>query len=214
MHQDSRTQSASDDQVVLRLAEDSFLSPLWGFFLFYIMEYTLIRSARRTLALQIQPTGELIVRAPRLYPEYLIRGYLEKKSHWIHTHQTRLKEKNQNSSKKLYTAKEIIQAKKELREYIIPRLRELWIWRGLPEYTSIKITSSEKRWWSCSGKNWLCFSYRLAEYLEWKTEFIDAVIVHELAHLREKHHQKSFWELVYQMMPEYERVMKDQKNFD
>jgi predicted metal-dependent hydrolase len=45
-------------------------------------------------------------------------------------------------------------------------------------------------------------------------EFIDAVIVHELAHLREKHHQSSFWKLVYTMMPEYETIMKDQKNLD
>jgi predicted metal-dependent hydrolase len=44
--------------------------------------------------------------------------------------------------------------------------------------------------------------------------FIDAIIIHELAHLREKHHQKSFWKLVYQMMPEYEVIMKQKKISD
>jgi len=47
-----------------------------------------------------------------------------------------------------------------------------------------------------------------------KTRYIDAVIIHELAHLREKHHQPNFWKLVYEMMPEYEIIMKHQKNLD
>jgi len=39
-------------------------------------------------------------------------------------------------------------------------------------------------------------------------KFIDAIIIHELAHLREKHHQKSFWDLVYSWIPDYESVMR------
>ena len=42
-----------------------------------------------------------------------------------------------------------------------------------------------------------------------RSDFIDAIIVHELAHLREKNHQKPFWDLVYRMMPDYEKVMKN-----
>jgi predicted SprT family Zn-dependent metalloprotease len=47
-----------------------------------------------------------------------------------------------------------------------------------------------------------------------KEKFIDAIIIHELAHLREKNHQKPFWDLVYRMMLEYESVMKDAKYAD
>ncbi|MBP6981645.1 M48 family metallopeptidase, partial [Candidatus Gracilibacteria bacterium] len=74
---------------------------------------------------------------------------------------------------------------------------------------SIKITVSERRWGSCSGNNRLCFSYRLREYMENHPEFIDAVIIHELAHLEEKNHGASFWSLVYSWMPEYEMIMKN-----
>lgn len=53
-----------------------------------------------------------------------------------------------------------------LKLYIVPRVQILWEGKNLPNYTSIKITKSEHRWGSCSAKNGLCFSYRLAEYLE------------------------------------------------
>jgi UTP pyrophosphatase len=44
--------------------------------------------------------------------------------------------------------------------------------------------------------------------------FVDAIIIHELAHLREKNHQRPFWNLVYSMMPEYEFIMKNRENLD
>ena len=50
----------------------------------------------------------------------------------------------------------------------------------------IKITSARTRFGSCSGKNSICFSWRLMLY---PPEAIDYVIVHELAHIR--HHDHS-----------------------
>ena len=32
---------------------------------------------------------------------------------------------------------------------------------------------------------------------------IDYIVIHELVHLHERHHQPSFWELVAQAMPDY-----------
>ncbi|MEG1614194.1 MAG: M48 family metallopeptidase, partial [Oscillospiraceae bacterium] len=66
--------------------------------------------------------------------------------------------------------------------------------------TAVKITSAEKRFGSCSGKNSLCFSYRLMQYPQ---DAIDYVIVHELAHIKHKNHSKNFYELIEQYMPDY-----------
>ena len=168
--------------------------------------YTLIRSKRRTLSLQIDTMGELIVRSPLRTPLFVIEDFIMKKTSWIEKSRKKIKERY--AHQKTYSSIEKKSMKKILRTYIEKRVEELWKNTSLPEYTSIKITLAEKRWWSCSGKNWLCFSYRLAEYLAEKKQFIDAIIVHELAHLKEKNHQKPFWNLVYSMMPEYEKVLK------
>lgn len=212
------------------------------------LPYTLTRSSRRTLSLQIDKHGELIARAPMRMSIRFIEDFVERKREWIKKHQTRIQNQVSRGEKKKYSETEIREIKHKLREYIVPRVQEFWEWQNLPKYTSIKITKSERRWWSCSARNGLCFSYRLAEYLnpppekgelEGVTknkdsshithpslsfaslaakssdsqtfsgrEFIDAIIVHELAHLKEKNHQKPFWNLVYIMMPEYEQIIQ------
>lgn len=49
--------------------------------------YTLIRSRRKTLSLQITPQGELVVRAPLRLSQRVIQSFLEEKAGWIAQHQ-------------------------------------------------------------------------------------------------------------------------------
>jgi predicted metal-dependent hydrolase len=74
---------------------------------------------------------------------------------------------------------------------------------------NIRITSAESRWGSCSGDNHLAFSFRL---IMAPPDVIDYVIVHELAHIKEKNHSPRFWRRVEAAMPEYgkhRRWLKD-----
>jgi predicted metal-dependent hydrolase len=74
---------------------------------------------------------------------------------------------------------------------------------------SLRITSAESRWGSCSEDNNLAFSFRL---IMAKPEVIDYVVVHELMHIKEKNHSAKFWQLVESVMPEYKlhrRWLKD-----
>lgn len=66
--------------------------------------------------------------------------------------------------------------------------------------TRVSITAAKTRWGSCSGKNTLNFSLYLMGF---PPEVIDAVVVHELAHIREKNHSASFYRLVENTMPDY-----------
>jgi predicted metal-dependent hydrolase len=65
---------------------------------------------------------------------------------------------------------------------------------------SVKITSAEKRWGSCSADDNLSFSFRL---IMAPPDIIDYVIVHELMHIKEKNHSAAFWKLIETAIPEY-----------
>ena len=65
---------------------------------------------------------------------------------------------------------------------------------------SVRVTSAEKRWGSCSGENNLSFSFRL---IMAPPHVIDYVIVHELMHIKEKSHSSRFWQLMESAMPQY-----------
>jgi len=67
--------------------------------------------------------------------------------------------------------------------------------------SGIRISNAGSRWGSCSPRNLLSFSWRL---MMAPPAIIDYVIVHELAHIREKNHARPFWAVVANMMPEYE----------
>lgn len=68
------------------------------------------------------------------------------------------------------------------------------------KYSKIKITSSKKRWGSCTGKGNLNFTYRLSMA---PIKVIDYVVAHELIHLIDKTHKKNFYEKVKEILPDY-----------
>ena len=74
------------------------------------------------------------------------------------------------------------------------------------EYSQVKIRDATTRYGSCmpSKKN-LYFSSRLIMLPE---HVIDAIIVHELCHMKYKNHNKEFYELVSQYIPNYKEIDK------
>jgi len=67
---------------------------------------------------------------------------------------------------------------------------------------TLRITSAKTRWGSCSGKNGLNFSYRLAMV---PMDAFEYVVVHELAHTRHHNHSSAFWGFLEQMLPDFQR---------
>jgi len=58
------------------------------------------------------------------------------------------------------------------------------------------------------GKNKIIFSTRIAHL---DNDFIEYIIVHELAHSIEPNHQKSFWNIIEKHVPNYKEIIKQTK---
>ena len=160
-------------------------------------EYRLVRSNRRSLALEVTPELEVIVRAPLFVTEAQIKRFVESREEWLEKAIERVKARVENHTP--LSEPQISALKKAAKEYIPNRVLEYSEIMGLRP-SGIKITSARTRFGSCSGKNSLCFSYLL---MQKPIEAVDYVIVHELAHIKHKNHGKQFYALVEKYMPDY-----------
>jgi predicted metal-dependent hydrolase len=91
--------------------------------------------------------------------------------------------------------------KREAKEKITERV-DYYSKRLLLFPKGIKITSAKYRWGSCSRDNRLSFSWRI---ITAPLSVIDYVLIHELVHIKEKNHSKSFWNYVESIIPDYKK---------
>jgi predicted metal-dependent hydrolase len=77
--------------------------------------------------------------------------------------------------------------------------------------TKILFKKLKRRLGSCSYDNQLTFADNLAKLPE---RCIDYIIVHELAHIKEKNHSSRFWSLVEKFIPERKELKETIKKFN
>ncbi len=159
-----------------------------------MIPYTLIRSSRRTVSLEISREGTITVRAPLTMPAADIEAFVASRQGWIERHLATL------SPPRPEPAAEAIEAlRTAAKAYLPARVEHYAAIMGLTP-ASVKITSAKRRFGSCSGRNGLCFSLYLMQY---PPEAIDYVVVHELAHIRHKNHSAAFHALVAKYLPDH-----------
>lgn len=166
------------------------------------MEYELIRSGRRTLALEVRTDGTLVVRAPYLCSEKKIEGFLTAHTDWIEKARRRVAARAEAHPEP--TEEEIKRLKKAAREQLPPKVAHYAALLGV-QPTAVRITSARTRFGSCSGKNAISFSWRLMQYPD---EAVDYVVVHELCHILHHDHSPRFYEQVARVLPDYKARAK------
>ena len=152
------------------------------------MDYTVVHSGRRTIAIQIQRDGRVVVRAPYAATAEDIRRVVDSHRDWMEK-TVRRQQEQLAASPPEPTAQEMQELVRQGQEYL-PRRVAYWAARMDVMPTGLHITAARTRWGSCSGKNSLCFSLFLMRH---PPEAIDAVVVHELAHIRHKNHGPEFY---------------------
>ena len=169
------------------------------------MEYEIIRSRRRTLAVQIK-SNRVTVRAPLRTTDAEIRQFLEKHRGWLEKHllQARAAEQAKAGIRKL-TKEEIADLKKQAKK-TLPERAAYWAPRIGVTYNRIAIRCQRTRWGSCSAKGNLNFNCLL---MLTPPDVLDYIVVHELCHRKEMNHSPKFWAEVEKILPNY----KEQKHW-
>jgi len=99
---------------------------------------------------------------------------------------------------------------KEEAKHYIPTVVKEWSRKMELNYNKISFRKTKRQWGSCSAKNDLSFNTMM---MKLPLDVIQYIIVHELAHIKHKHHQKAFWTLVEAYLPAYKAQVKELKNY-
>jgi len=172
-----------------------------------MMNYTLTRSRRKTLAIHIKPDGTVEVRAPLRLAKSEIERFVKSKTDWIEKKQAQI------AARKPIEPRELPQSQYAKREFAKTacELVNDWEKRLGVETTFVGIRTMTSRWGSCTAKT---RRIRLNAALAYcPLECLEYVVVHELAHLRENNHSSRFWAIVTGGLPDYKERKKKSKEF-
>ena len=155
--------------------------------------YTLVRSSRKTLSIQITPQGQVILRCPNRMAKREAEAFLESKLSWIEKHLSAC------PPAVPLTADELDWLTEAAKEDIPLRVSRLAALVGVT-YGRITIRSQHTRWGSCSAKgnlNFNCLLFLCPEAVR------DYVVIHELCHRKQLNHSPAFWAEVERCCPDY-----------
>ena len=182
------------------------------------MNVKIIRSNRKTLAIQINPDLSVTVRAPIYASQREIGRILKEKEGWIQKHIEKIREQEakrkemygekgeygKSAEREYLSNEEIHKLAEKALEYIPKRVSYFAKQIGVT-YGKITIRNQKTRWGSCSSKGNLNFNCLL---MLTPPEVIDYVVVHELCHRKEMNHSGAFWAEVEKVIPDYKEQVK------
>ncbi len=168
-----------------------------------MVPYTLIRSRRRTLSMEITPDCQVLVRAPARMPKEEIEDFVASRQDWIAKHLPKVRAQAALMPPDP-TPAELDALFDRAMELLPPKVEHWAAVTGLRP-TGVTITDARSRYGSCSAKNRIALSCFLVNYPE---DFVDLVVVHELCHIREKNHGPRFYALLERFLPDWRERKK------
>lgn len=201
--------------------------------------FTVVRSDRRTIALQITPDGSLLVKAPSRMSDRKIEEFvtdhtdwIEKKLHVVSKHVSHKRKEDEylflgktvtlhpgnytnivlQGDELLFPVGLLFRKEKELMKWYIEQAKKI-ITEQVEKYAKemdtdfkeITFSDTRSQWGRCTSDNRLQFSWRLvmAPLL-----VLNYVVIHELAHTKEKNHSQMFWMKVRNYNPSCKMQIK------
>ncbi len=173
------------------------------------VEYTVIRSSRRTMSIEIKPDGKMLLRIPYRVSDAEAKRFVESKADWIKKTLTKIEERNEeNPPGEKFSETELKIIKKKAKKEI-PILVDYYAPKIGVTYGRISVRAQRTLWGSCTAEGNLNFNCLLVLLPERVMRY---VVVHELCHRKEMNHSKRFWAEVAKVLPDYKALRKQLKD--
>jgi predicted metal-dependent hydrolase len=161
-----------------------------------VLPVTIVRKNIKYLRLRALDDGTFQVSAPMRVSERKIQEFIEANENWIEKQQKRMQTRVQREE--LYETCQL--------ETEALKLVEYWKQRMDVEPARVRFRQMKTRWGVCNVESRvITFNLQLRFY---PLECLEYVVVHELAHLKHRGHQKPFWDLVGQNLPNFKVLRK------
>ena len=201
--------------------------------------YKVIRGRRRTLTLNVEKNGEVVVRAPLSLSDAEISRFVERHRRWVlkrlaarqNIPQISLADGERitifGKSYLLATGRtriagETVFLPQEGRAEALARLLKSFCYEPMFRLTQqiaerygfafsrVRISSARSRWGSCNRERVIAYTFRLA-FLP--PEIIEYIAVHELCHTVCFNHSTAFWREVSRILPDYKVRRSNLKSY-
>ena len=169
------------------------------------MEYNVVYSNRKSIAVCIMTDGSVVVKCPRYASKKDIEEFVNANKELIEQTRTRILDNLKNKividyEKKIELQEKALKVIDEKVKYYSK------VMNVVP--TKLVIGNAKSYWGYCDTKNGLNFSWRLMLASD---EAIDYVVIHELAHIKQHNHSKEFWNEVEKIIPDYRKLKLELK---
>lgn len=162
-------------------------------------------SKLKRIQVRVIPFQGIRVSFPGHSTKKAVESFLQNRRDWIRTSLNRSRVLEKNAT--FFFDSIEIPTDRVIRDTLSQRILQLSQEYGF-NYGKLSFRNQKSRWGSCSGADNISLNKNLY-YLPQNLQ--DYVLLHELAHTREKNHSQRFWEILYEILGRAE-TMKRRKN--
>ena len=180
------------------------------------LSYELTRKKVKNINLRIKSDGSISVSAAKSVPLAVIEDFLRSKESWIWQALAKTQQKNRSlPENQLYLCGEKVNLpgdcsrvqwlKQMAQLFLTEQYEQIWLLFQQDgfEKPQLRFRLMKSRWGSCiPSKGVITLNTALVCA---PLECQQAVIAHELSHMKQPNHQKGFYSYLYQRMPDYEQ---------
>ncbi len=160
------------------------------------VDYSLYRKKVKHINLRVRKDGSVAVSIPLKLSAKLADAFVQEKRQWVLQAQAAQQHRLSQMSEPLPSPQQCMQIFEQAQQ----RVWGLFCHR-LPQKPTITLSDMQSRWGVCYPARYqITLSRRLAQK---PFEAVEYVLLHEYVHFFHPNHQKQFWEMVAQYMPDW-----------